>query len=281
MTNDLIVAQGVHFSYDGSSKVEALCGVDLRVRRGEYLVILGRNGSGKSTLAKCLNGLLIPDRGDVYVNGINTRHSEAGYAVRAMVGIVLQNPDNQFVATTVEEEVAFGPENLGLPCEELRSRVDEALALTGLLGLRQRSVRYLSAGEKARLAVAGILAMRPQCLILDESTAMLDPGARCELLRVVRGLHEQGMTIIAITHAMAEVPEAQRAVVLEAGKVAFEGTPVELFTSNDALHQLSLQPPPVASIVEGLRRRGLGLSRDILTGPDLVRALAVYGETRA
>lgn len=274
MAEALIRAEGLHYTYrvEGQAPIPALRGIDLAVPRGEYLVILGHNGSGKSTLARCLNGLLRPSAGDVWVKGMNTRDEHTIVQVRSSVGMVFQNPDNQFVATVVEEEVAFGPENLGLPAAELRSRVDRALGLVGLLEARHRDPAALSAGQKARLAIAGILAMAPDCLVLDESTVMLDPASRQGVLRLVRGLHKDGLTVIAITHNMAEALHADRILVLEAGAIALQGTPEEVFAHAEALERLGLSLPPAAAIAHGLRARGLELGAGILTAEHLVSA---------
>jgi len=277
---ELIRVEGLHYTYDaeGHTPIVALRGVDLVVRRGEYLVLLGHNGSGKSTLARCLNGLLRPTAGDVWVQGMNTREESSLVRIRAAVGMVFQNPDNQFISTVVEEEVAFGPENLGLPPDDLRARVDAALAQVGLAGERHRDPRTLSAGLKARLAIASILAMRPHCLVLDESTVLLDPAARQGILDLVARLHAEGLTIIAITHNMSEALRADRVVVLEAGAIALEGTPREVFARADALDALGLTLPPAAAIARGLRRRGLPIPEGIVSTEDLVRAVARLGE---
>ncbi len=271
----LIRVANLHYAYnaEAADRLEALRGIDLEIARGEYIAIVGHNGSGKSTLAKCLNGLLRPTEGDVWVMGWNTRDEHALFDIRATVGLVFQNPDNQFVATVVEEEVAFGPENLGIPPDELSVRVDQALADTGLAAFRQRELHTLSAGQKARLAIAGILAMRPACLVLDESTAMLDPLSRREVLALLRRLHCQGLTIVAITHFMDEVVDADRVLVLEQGRIALEGTPRRVFAEHERLAQMGLGLPSAAAIACGLARRGVALPKDILTRDDLVQAV--------
>jgi len=271
----LIRVENLWYSYnaDTPEAVPALRGVDLRVEPGEYLAIVGHNGSGKSTLAKCLNGLLLPTSGDVWVGAENTRDAAARVRVRATVGMVFQHPDNQFVATVVREEVAFGPENLGVPGDELRARVARVLSDTGLEALAERNPRILSAGEKARLAIAGILAMEPRCLVLDESTALLAPRARREVLDLLRGLHERGLAVVTITHHMDEVAAAERVLVLEHGAVALAGTPQEVFAQRDALAALALEAPPAVVIADGLRQRGATLPGEILTPDGLVRAV--------
>jgi energy-coupling factor transport system ATP-binding protein len=261
--------------------VDALRGVDLEVAAGEYLAVIGHNGSGKSTLARCLNGLLRPTAGHVRVRiaadgtdlAADTADGRYMAAVRATVGIVLQDPDNQFGASTVLEEVAFGPENLGLPRLELRERVEWALAQTGLGDWRERNPRALSAGQKARLAVAGMLAMRPACLVLDESTALLDPLARGEMCALLARLHAGGMAIVAITHFMEEAAAAERLVVLSEGRIVLQGTPRAVFGHEEELHVLGPGLPPAATMASGLRRRGLPLPPGLLTPAELATAL--------
>ena len=253
----LIRVENLSFTYnaDTPTAIQALRGIDLDIAPGEYLAVVGHNGSGKSTLAKCLNGLLLPGAGDVWVRDWNTRDVASRIQVRATVGTVFQNPDNQFVTTAVRDEVAFGPENLGVPPDELRTRVAQALHDTHLETLASRNPRALSAGEKARLAIAAILAMRPACLVLDESTAMLGPQARLEVLALLRSLHEAGLAIVAITHFMDEVVPAQRVIVLDRGSLALAGTPREVFAQRKRLAELALDLPPAAAIAQGLRAR--------------------------
>jgi len=274
MPEMLIRVEDLRYTYaaEGQMPIEALRGIDLAIPRGECLVILGHNGSGKSTLARCLNGLLRPTAGDVWVQGMNTRDERTIVRVRSTVGMVFQNPDNQFVATVVEEEVAFGPENLGVPTAEIRVRVDRALDLVGLPEAHRRDPATLPAGQKARLAIAAVLAMEPDCLVLDESTVMLDPASRASILALVRGLHDRGLTIVAITHNMNEALRADRVVVLESGLIALEGTPREVFAHAEELARLGLSLPPAAAISRGLRERGLDLGAGILTADQLVSA---------
>lgn len=276
-SNQLIRASNVHYTYDeGVRAVEALCGIDLYVDEGDFVAIAGHNGSGKSTLAKCLNGLLLPTKGDVWVRGQNTRHgSERSLLkIRATVGIVFQHPENQFVATTVREEVAFGPENLGIPGPELHRRVARVLREVGLEGLEERNPHDLSAGQKSRLAIAGTLAMEPHCLILDESTAMLDPIARRNVLALLDDLHDRGLTLILITHSMEEAVLADRVIVLDRGRVALEGSPQSVFADQEVFDELGLNLPVSAAIARELQRRGLYLPGEtILTENDLIEAL--------
>lgn len=276
----LIRVEGLFYTYgiEGDASVDALRGIDLTIDRGEYVVILGHNGSGKSTLARCLNGLLRPTRGDVWVNGQNTRDDEALMAIRVSVGMVFQNPDNQFVTTVVEEEVAFGPENIGVPADELRRRVDRALDVTSLSDARSKDPRYLSGGDKARLAIAGVLAMQPDCLILDEATVMLDPVGRESVLDLLAGLHEQGVTIVAITHDMEEAVAADRVVVLERGEIALHGTPRDVFSRPLVVESLGLTLPSAAAVAQGVIRRGVLLRPDVLTCDELVDAAVQVSE---
>ena len=274
MRETLIRAVNLHYTYDAGTDgaIQALRGLDLTIDRGQYLAIVGHNGSGKSTLAKCLNGLLIPTRGDVWVNGCNTRDQRARIGIRATVGMVFQNPDSQMVSTVVEEEVAFGPENLGVPRDELRRRVDQALAETGLTPVRHRRPRTLAAGQKALLAIASILAMQPACLVMDECTAMLDPASRRRILNLVHRLHRGGLAVVAITHLMEEVTHADHVLVLHQGRIALEGTPRQVFSQDASLDGLGLGLPTAAAIGRRLRRRGAQLPEDILTADELVRA---------
>ncbi|MHB1356722.1 MAG: ATP-binding cassette domain-containing protein [Anaerolineae bacterium] len=273
MAESLIHASNLSFTYKlpGGGDIPALENIDLSIASGKYLVILGQNGSGKSTLAKCLSGLLMPTQGTVKVLGWDTHEASLQRKLRATVGMVLQNPDNQFVATVVEEEVAFGAENLGLSTDLVRARVDQALSDTGLADLCLANPHTLSAGQKARLAIAGILAMSPKCLVLDESTAMLDPASRLELLALLRRLHHAGLAIIMITHYMDEATEADRVVVLDAGRIVLLGTPREVFAQSVRLDELGLELPPVPRLGRSLVQRGLALGMPLST-QELVQA---------
>ena len=261
--------------------VIALDGVSLEVYRGEFVAVLGANGSGKSTLARHLNALLLPDSGRVRVDGLDTSEAQNVWPVRERVSMVFQNPDNQIVAAVVEEDVAFGPENVGLPPAEIRRRVQEALETVGLFALRRRAPSALSGGQKQRLAIAGALALNPACLVLDEPTAMLDPAGRREVLSTVRSLNrEAGVTVVYITHAMDEAALADRVVVLSRGKVALTGSPRAVLTRPEQLRPLGLEPPPGAVAADRLRRAGLRLPPDILTLEELVDALCRLKSSR-
>lgn len=250
-----VEAHGASFTYDGDAFV--LQDVDIRIGRGEFVAILGGNGSGKSTLAKHMNALLTPDKGRVVVLGRDTSDPEAVYAIRSRAGMVFQNPDDQLVASLVENDVAFGPENLGIPASELRARVDESLEAVGLEGFQKRETTALSGGQKQRVAVAGVLAMRPDIVILDEATSMLDPQGRAALLDLCRALHEAGITIVMITHFMEEAALAQRVIVLNGGRVACSGTPDEVLSQAGLLEHLNLDVPFACTLSLALRRQGV------------------------
>jgi energy-coupling factor transport system ATP-binding protein len=273
MAELLVQCSNLSFTYKlpSGGEIPALENIDLSIASNEYLVILGHNGSGKSTLAKCLSGLLLPTQGEVRVLGWDTREENLQRQVRATIGMVLQNPDNQFVATVAEEEVAFGAENLGLSTDIVRVRVEKALEDTGLADLRLANPHTLSAGQKARLAIAGILAMSPQCLVLDESTAMLDPASRLELLALLRRLHRAGLAIIMITHYMDEAAEADQVMVLDTGRIVLLGTPREVFGQSVRLDELGLELPPVPYLAKNLAQRGLVLGMP-LTTQELIQA---------
>jgi energy-coupling factor transporter ATPase len=265
----------VQFSYPAptGSASPALRNLDLAIRRGEYWVILGRNGSGKSTLARLLNGLLAPTGGRVIVDGLDTRDTAVLREVRRRVGLVFQTPDNQLIANTVEEDVAFGPENLGVPHGELVERVRTALTTVGMWELRQRPPHLLSAGQKQRVAIAGILAMRPDCLVLDEATAMLDPAGRRDVLELVAGLHSAGATVVAITHHMTEAILADRVAVLHEGKLALTGTPREIFAQAEKLREFGLSLPPVLALAREMNRRRPAFPVNVLTVAELAEAI--------
>ena len=251
----IICVRDVSFTYDGEAF--ALSGASAQIERGEFVCILGGNGSGKSTLAKHLNALLVPDKGQVEVCGMDTSEREHAYAIRQSAGMVFQNPDDQLVASLVEDDVAFGPENLGVPTAELRERVTQRLEDVGLSGFEKHETHALSGGQKQRVAIAGALAMNPEILILDEASAMLDPRGRKGLMRVVRSLNDQGMTIVMITHFMEEAALADRVIVLDEGKVARVGTPQEVLVDVDALSALNLEVPFAAELSQALRRAGV------------------------
>ena len=248
--------------------------VSLGVRRGEFIAIVGHNGSGKSTLAKHMNAILQPTRGTVWVDGIDTSQEEQVWAVRQRAGMVFQNPDNQIIGQLVEEDVGFGPENLGVPTEEIWKRVEESLRAVGMYQYRSHSPNRLSGGQKQRVSIAGVLAMRPQCIVLDEPTAMLDPSGRKEVIRAVRELNSrEKVTVILITHYMEEVIHADHVYVMDRGRVAMEGTPREIFSRVEELQKLRLDVPQVTMLAHELQQRGILLPQGILTTEELVTAL--------
>ena len=251
----MIECRGVSFSYDGA--VSALDGVDLNIEDGEFFCILGGNGSGKSTFAKHLNALLQPDAGTVRINGMDASDPELVYDIRSTAGMVFQNPDDQLVATLVEDDVAFGPENLGVPSAQIAQCVREALKGVGLVGFERHETHALSGGQKQRVALAGVLAMEPRVLILDEASSMLDPRGRKGLMKACHALHDRGMTIVMITHFMEEAAEADRVAVFRAGRVAMLGTPEEILTRADELAQLNLDMPASCCLGTALRAKGV------------------------
>lgn len=267
----MIECQGVSFSYDGA--VPALDGVDLNIEDGEFFCILGGNGSGKSTFAKHLNALLQPDAGTVRINGMDASDPELVYDIRSTAGMVFQNPDDQLVATLVEDDVAFGPENLGVPSAQIAQRVREALKGVGLVGFEHHETHALSGGQKQRVALAGVLAMEPRVLILDEASSMLDPRGRQGLMKACRALHDRGMTVVMITHFMEEAAEADRVAVFRAGRVAMLGTPEEILTRADELAQLNLDMPASCCLGRSLRAKGVPVCAQVREA-DMVSEIA-------
>lgn len=273
---EIITLDDLRFEYrSGDNTVfTALDGISATIQEGEFVAVIGANGSGKSTLARHLNALLTPTGGRCLIAGMDTRDKARLWDIRQMVGMVFQNPDNQIVAAVVEEDVAFGPENLGLPPREIRRCVDEALALVDMTEYRQHGPHLLSGGQKQRIAIAGVLAMRPRCLVLDEPTAMLDPLGRREVLATVQRLHRQeGITVVYITHFMEEAVQADRVLVLAHGRLAMQGTPRQVFSQVPTLKTLGLDVPLAAELAYRLRRRGLPLPADIISDEELVTAL--------
>ncbi len=264
-----------HLYKTGESQgILALAGIDISVSPGEFLVIIGPNGSGKSTLAKHLNVLLLPSQGDVLVFGMNTKDGEYTWEIRKTAGMVFQNPDNQIIATVVEEDVAFGPENLGVEPEEIRSRVKEGLESVGMSPYRRHAPHLLSGGQKQRVAIAGVMAMKPRCIILDEPTAMLDPRGREEVLATVRVLNKKhGLTVIHITHYMDEALYADRVLVMDAGRVIMDGPPKQVFFAKDKLQALGLDVPPLGKLTGMLWDAGYAVRPDALTVDELVDEL--------
>lgn len=256
LNEDVCALRGVSYTYPGAT-TPALHEVDLSIRQGEWVALVGANGSGKSTLAKLLNALLIPTRGDCFACGYRTDKEENYWAVRSRIAMVFQNPDNQIVASVVEEDVAFGPENLGLPSSTIQERVLECLSQVGLEDKRRTPTYALSGGQKQRLAIAGALAMQPRCLVLDEATSMLDPQGRADLIEILRKLHGQGMTLVQITHRLDEILDATRAVVLGKGRIAWEGSLAGLFSMKDHFPEWGLETPSLVRLSGELKRKKL------------------------
>lgn len=263
---DFINVVGVKFKYNEENDNDyILNGIDLTIKKGEFLSILGHNGSGKSTLAKHLNAMLLPDAGDVFVKGINTKDESMVYDIRSTVGLVLQNPDNQIVASIVEEDVAFGPENLGIKPSLIRKRVDNALHAVDMYNYKNEATYSLSGGQKQRVAIAGIIAMEPECIVLDEPTAMLDPIGRQEVLDTIKKLNkEKGITIVLITHYMDEAIYSDRIVVMDKGMIAKSGTPRDIFSDINFLEKCKLSVPQSAELIHKLNLLGFNLPRGIL-----------------
>ncbi len=274
----IIETKDLTFRYEDADS-DALCGVTLSIEEGSFTVILGHNGSGKSTFAKHLNAILLPTGGKVYVGGVDTADEDRLFDVRKTAGMVFQNPDNQIVATVVEEDVAFACENMGLPPEEIRKRVDECLAAVGMSEYAKHAPHLLSGGQKQRVAIAGVLAMRPRCIVMDEPTAMLDPSGRAEVIRAVQKLNrETGMTVVLITHHMEEAALADRVIVMKQGKVALDGTPKQVFSQVDRLRELSLTAPQTVQLLYELDPTGEALSPEALSVEECADQLMKYLE---
>ena len=273
--NDIIKVNNVSFEYvTEESAFKAIDNLSLDVKEGESVVIIGHNGSGKSTLSKNLNAILTPTSGEIYINDLNTNQEENLWDIRQTAGMVFQNPDNQIVATIVEEDVAFGPENLGIEPNEIRTRVEESLKSVGMYELRDRQPHLLSGGQKQRVAIAGIIAMKPKCIIFDEATAMLDPSGRKEVMNTIKTLNkEENITVLHITHFMEEAVDADRIIVMEKGKKVLEGTPREVFTKVDELKRIGLDVPYMTELSKELIESGLKIDSDILTVDEMVDKL--------
>lgn len=270
----MIKANGLHYNYTEHKESIAIEKLDLEIEPGSFVVIIGHNGSGKSTFAKLCNGIMIPTEGTLFIDNMDIQNGELLWDIRKTAGIVFQNPDNQLVATVVEEDVAFGPENLGLPPIEIRKRVDEALESVHMTKYRRKPPHLLSGGQKQRIAIAGILAMKPKCIILDEPTAMLDPIGRREVLETVRRLNkEEKITIVHITHFMDEAIFADKIVVMDHGNKLMEGTPKEIFSQVDRLQDMGLDVPQVTLLAYELIKEGIQIADDILSVDELVNSL--------
>ncbi|MGL4654300.1 MAG: energy-coupling factor transporter ATPase [Sarcina sp.] len=277
MSDVMVKAEELTFRYEGDEERPtkiALNSVSMEVEKGEFLVVLGHNGSGKSTIAKHMNALLLPSEGKMLVDGMDTVEDSLLWEIRSKAGMVFQNPDNQLVATIVEEDVAFGPENLGVEPSEIRRRVDDCLKKVGMYDYRKHAPHLLSGGQKQRIAIAGILAMMPECIILDEPTAMLDPSGRKEVLETIKDINRNlGITIILITHYMDEAAQADRVIVMDKGEVKLEGTPREVFSNVAQIKQIGLDVPQVTELAYELKQEGINISTEILNIDEMVNEL--------
>ena len=277
MGENMIKSEDLVFKYvnaEEQTEKVAINHVSMEVKKGEFLVILGHNGSGKSTMAKHMNALLLPSGGKMYVDGLDTSDIENLWEVRRRAGMVFQNPDNQLVATIVEEDVAFGPENLGVDPKEIRERVDDSLKAVGMYEYRKHAPHLLSGGQKQRIAIAGILAMRPKCIVLDEPTAMLDPSGRNEVMKTIKEVNKRfGITIILITHYMDEAAQADRIIVMDKGEKVMEGVPREIFSQVEKIKSIGLDVPQVTELAYELQKEGVDISTEILNIDEMVNAL--------
>ncbi|EOU1912389.1 energy-coupling factor transporter ATPase [Clostridium perfringens] len=277
MGENMIKSEDLVFKYvnaEEQTEKVAINHVSMEVKKGEFLVILGHNGSGKSTMAKHMNALLLPSGGKMYVDGLDTSDIENLWEVRRRAGMVFQNPDNQLVATIVEEDVAFGPENLGIDPKEIRERVDDSLKAVGMYEYRKHAPHLLSGGQKQRIAIAGILAMRPKCIVLDEPTAMLDPSGRNEVMKTIKEVNKKfGITIILITHYMDEAAQADRIIVMDKGEKVMEGIPREIFSQVEKIKSIGLDVPQVTELAYELQKEGVDISTEILNIDEMVNAL--------
>lgn len=273
MIENIIKIENVKYKYDKESDVYALNGVNLDIRQGEFTAIIGHNGSGKSTLAKLINSILLPTEGKIYVKGMDTTDDSKLWDIRQTAGMVFQNPDNQLVATIVEEDIAFGPENQGVEPAEIRRRVDDALNTVGMYEFRKRPPHMLSGGQKQRIAIAGILALNSDCIVLDEPTAMLDPSGRREVMETLKKLNENGKTILLITHYMDEAVQADRVVIIDKGIIKLDGTPKEVFRNIDEIKKFGLDVPQVTELAQELAKEGLNIPPDIIDVKELVDLL--------
>ena len=270
----MLQAENITFRYDDENDQYALNGVSMKIKKGEFVAVLGANGCGKSTLAKHFNAILLPETGKVTVEGMDTADEDHLYDIRQKVGMVFQNPDNQIVATVVEEDVAFALENLGVPTDEIRTRIDKAMEMAGIYKYREKAPHKLSGGQKQRVAIAGVIAMSPDCVVLDEATAMLDPIGREKVMHTIHVLNKQyGITVAAITHYMEEAAQADRVVVMSHGKIVMEGTPKEVFSQTEKLRSLNLDVPQAAELRDELVKAGLDLPEGVIDTEECAQVL--------
>lgn len=275
----IISVQNVTFEYtreEGSEPVTAMKNVSFEIETGTFTAIIGKNGSGKSTLAKNLNGLLIPTSGDIIVGGYNTKDDAHIWDIRQTAGMVFQNPDNQLVSAIVEDDVAFGPENLGIEPKEIRRRVDKALEAVNMGQFKKKAPHLLSGGQKQRIAIAGVVAMKPRCIIFDEPTAMLDPKGRKEIMAIIDELHSEGITVVLITHFMEEAVRADRVIIMNEGSVLLDGTPAEVFSHGELMKSVNLDVPPIVELADKLREAGVNVPDEIITEEEMVEFLCQY-----
>lgn len=285
LNNAIVDVKNIEFLYEETEETggtRVLKGVSLQVKRGEFVVVLGHNGSGKSTLAKHLNAILVPDKGKVMIETLDTSDEKLLFDIRQRVGMVFQNPDNQLVATIVEEDVAFAPENLGVPPKEIRERVDYALDAVNMSEFKEHAPHMLSGGQKQRIAIAGVLAMKPDILVMDEPTAMLDPSGRREIMETVKKLNKnEGMTVVMITHFMEEAAQADRVVVIDHGRILMEGTPKEVLGRVEEVKKIGLDVPQATELIHLLNKSGFNFESGILTADECVDAvMKVYNSTK-
>lgn len=277
--DSIIRIENLIFEYqrdESEQPVRALNNINLEIERGSFTAILGKNGSGKSTLAKNLNGLLLPTEGTIYVNGYDTKDEEHIWDVRQSAGMVFQNPDNQLVSAIVEDDVAFGPENLGVEPAEIRKRVDKALDDVNMGAFKGKAPHLLSGGQKQRIAIAGVVAMKPSCIIFDEPTAMLDPKGRSEIMKIIQELHEEGITVVLITHFMEEAVHADRVIIMHEGEVFLDGTPEEVFSQGEKVRSVNLDVPLAVELAAKLRDKGIDVPANIIGTEEMVEYLCQY-----
>ena len=277
--DNIITIENLIFEYtrgDESQPVRAIDNLNLEIERGSFTAIIGKNGSGKSTLAKNLNGLLLPTEGVIYVDGFDTRDDDNIWNVRQTAGMVFQNPDNQLVSAIVEDDVAFGPENLGIEPAEIRRRVDKALEDVNMGQFKKKAPHLLSGGQKQRIAIAGVVAMKPKCIIFDEPTAMLDPKGRAEIMSIIDELHAEGITVILITHFMDEAVRADRVIIMHEGHILLDGTPQKVFEQEELIRSVNLDVPLMVEMGAKLRKAGIDVPRDIITEEKMVEFICQY-----
>lgn len=276
---NIIRIENLVFEYmrgEDEPALRAIDNVSFHIEKGSFTAIIGRNGSGKSTLAKNLNGLLLPSGGSIYVKNWDTKDDDHIWDIRQTAGMVFQNPDNQLVSSIVEDDVAFGPENLGIEPEEIRRRVDKSLEAVNMGKYKKKAPHLLSGGQKQRIAIAGVVAMKPECIIFDEPTAMLDPKGRQEIMDIIKELHDEGITVVLITHFMDEAVKADRVIIMNDAEVLLDGTPAEVFSQEETLREANLEIPMAADLAQRLRKRGIKVPQDVITVEGLVEFICQY-----